>query len=93
LTRYNIHPAEQQFREWDLENKRKRNEYWNMLRRARIDFNANECDNQTDASVGAFRYWMDRRWGLAIEIIDGNISGMYTVTDESKYLLFQMKYA
>ena len=93
MTRYATNPYEENFHKWETERTRKRNEYWVMLRKARLDFQADECSNSSEHSIGAFRYWMERRWGLAIELVDGNISAGYNIIDESKYLLFQMKYA
>ena len=91
MSRYTINPYEKNFQQWEADQKRKRNNYWDMLRRAQKDYTENECDG--NITFGGFRYWMERRWGLAIELVDGNISAGYNVTDESKYLLFQMKYA
>ena len=91
MSRYTINPYEKSFQQWEENRTRKRNEYWVMLKRAQKDYTENECDGTV--SFGGFRYWMERRWGLAIELVDGNISASYNVTDESKYLLFQMKYA
>lgn len=93
MTRYSINPYEENFQKWEADRKRKRNEYWDMIRRAHKDYEANECHGHKADSFGGFRYWVERRWGLAIELVDGKISAEYNVVDESKFLLFQMKYA
>jgi hypothetical protein len=62
--------------------------YWQKLRRAHQDYD----QESKDQSVDGFCRWMQDRWGLAIEIVDGGYSPYYNIVDEHKYLLFKIKY-
>ena len=83
--------AEESFRKWDQERKAQRMEYWTKLRRANDDYERTECLGY-DASLSGFRYWMERKWGIEIEIIDGHFGQNFNVKDKKKYMLFLMKY-
>jgi len=69
----------------------KRDEYWKMIRNAHKDYAKNECDG--DVFLRGFRHWVEHRWGLAIELIDGKIGSEYNIINESKFLLFKIKYS
>lgn len=92
MTRYSNHPFEEKFQQWEKEGREKRNAYWDKLRKARADY-FNETVEIEHPDLGGFRYWMERKWGLSIEIIDGNLGSEYVVKDKNKFLLFQMKYS
>jgi hypothetical protein len=92
MTRFSINPAEENFRLWEQERKHRRDAYWLKLRKARADY-FNETVETEHPDLGGFRYWMERKWGLSIEIIDGNLGAEYVIKDQNKFLLFQMKYA
>lgn len=70
--------------------------YWQRLRGARVEY-ANETgsDSITQIYLGAndgFYQWMQDKYGIQLEFIDGNISGAYTVLDEKKLMMFLLKY-
>jgi hypothetical protein len=66
----------------------KKYEYWQKLRLAQHDYAKSTGNPSTDD----FCKWMQDRWGLAIEIVDGGYSPYYNIIDENKYLLFKIKY-
>lgn len=91
MSRYANFQVESTLTQWEIECRKRRMVYWEKLRKARADY-FNETVEHKHPDLGGFRYWMERRWGVAIEIIDGNVGSEYVVKDEHKFLLFQMKY-
>lgn len=78
----------------DSDYKARRMAYWTMLRKAHDDYEKIvEGDYGYDTNMGGFRYWMGFKWGIEIEIIDGNYGSNYNVINEHKFLMFQIKYA
>lgn len=76
------------------EQRKKRNQYWSMLRRAKLDF-INLTDQACiEYEIGdeAFFYYLRQNYGLHVELIDGKIAGEYAIVDEKKYLLFLLKF-
>lgn len=92
MSRWATSQFEENFNQWEQDRRARRMTYWNKLRLARADY-FNETVETEHPDLGGFRYWMERKWGVAIEIIDGNVGSEYVVKDEHKFLLFQMKYA
>lgn len=74
--------------------RKKRNQYWSMLRQAKIDFIKLTDQASVEYEIGedAFYYYLRHNYGVQIELIDGNIAGDYAIVDEKKYLLFLLKY-
>lgn len=75
--------------------RKKRNQYWSMLRRARADFIKLTDQASIEYEIGedAFYYYLAQNYGLQVELIDGSIAGDYVIVDEKKYLLFLLKYS
>ena len=63
------------------EQRRKRNEHWARLKRARLD-----CD------TGNFPEWMEKIHGVRLLMDNGMFTDDYTVVDEKKYTLYLLKY-
>lgn len=76
------------------EHRKKRNQYWSMLRRAKLDFIKLTDQACIEYEIGedAFYYYLRQNYGLQVELIDGQIAGDYIIVDEQKYLLFLLKY-
>ena len=85
--------------QYPAEMKRLKFEYWRRLKRANEDFRARHTprmvNGYTDflAEKRAFSQWMLNQWGLEVVVEQDGYSPYYTVKDEQKYLLFQLKYA
>lgn len=92
MSPYSVHPMEQQFQEWDIKFKEKRMRYWSALKTAHTDYEQNENHGYYEPTLTGFRHWMESRWGVRVEIVDGNIGSNFTVVDEPKYVLFTLKY-
>lgn len=76
------------------EQRKKRDQYWAMLYKARQEF-LNLTDQarlEYEIPNGAFFYYLTQNYGLQVELIDGQITGEYAVVNEKKYLIFLMKF-
>ncbi len=74
--------------------RKKRDQYWSMLRRAKTDFIKLTDQACLEYEIGedAFYYYLRQNYGLQVELIDGKIAGDYVIVDEQKYLLFLLKF-
>ncbi len=79
---------EAKFTQWDLEEKAKRNRYWARLRTAFSDYS----DIWPEANFDDFTGWMERQYGLEVNMVGGNITTTYKIVDETKYTMFVLKY-
>ena len=93
MTRYSIHPMEQKFNDWDKAYIDRRNEYWRMLRAAWADYQANELGPYGEPNLNSFNYFMQRRYGMRVNMVGGNIDSSYQILDDKKHTLFLLKYA
>lgn len=93
MTRYATHPMEQSFNEWNLEYKAKRDEYWRRLQRAWADYQAGDHGPYGEPNFSSFKYFMERRYGLRVNMTGGNIGDTYVVVNDAKHSLFLLKYA
>jgi hypothetical protein len=84
---------EESFRRWDTENKAKRDEYWRRLRLAFKDYENSDHGPYGEPNFASFKYFMERRYGMRVDMTGSNIAGTYQVIDEKKYSLFLLKYA
>ncbi len=88
MTRYSIHPAEQNFQEWDRQQKERRNIYWMRLQRAFREYQ----EKNEDANMNSFRYWMESQYGLRVNMVGSNIDSSYQIIDDAKHTMFLLKY-
>lgn len=88
MTRYSVHPMEQNFQEWDKNYKEKRTRYWQRLRTAFTDY----TEKDPSANFNSFRYHMLHKYGMDVNMVGGNIGTTYKVVDESKHTMFLLKY-
>ncbi len=88
MTRYSVHPMEQQFQDYEKSYKEKRNTYWQRLRRAFADY----TEKNEDGNFSSFRYHMLNQYGMDVNMVGGNIGTTYKVVDESKHTMFLLKY-
>ena len=93
MTRYSIHPMEQQFNEWNKSYLERRNEYWRMLRAAWEDYQASDHGPYGEPNFASFNYFMQRRYGMRVNMVGGNIDSSYQILDDKKHTLFLIKYA
>lgn len=76
------------------EQRKKRNQYWAMLRSAKDEFYrlVGQSGMADYMDEGAFFYYLKQNYGLEVELIDGKIAGDYHIVNEKKYLLFLLKF-
>lgn len=91
-----VYPCDWEVRERNLkadnDSKQSKLLYWQRLRLARNEY-ANETNNRSAVfETDGFSQWMNNKYGIQLEFVDGGISGAYTVTDEKKLMMFLLKY-
>lgn len=72
--------------------KKKKYEYWRMLKQANEDYRLNNQHNTFQEEKEQFEKWMRNHWGIIVEVEADGYTPYYTVLDEKKYLLFVIKY-
>lgn len=95
MSRYSSHPIEKQYLKWEMDRQRSRNEYWVMLKRARNDYYnlTEEASAQFGITESDFYYYMQRNYGVKVNLVDGKIDASYQIVDDKKHMLFIMKYS
>lgn len=93
MSRYSIHPMEENFRNWDLKQKAKRDEYWRRLRNAYQDYERSDHGPYGEPNFNSFKVFMEKTYGLRVNMTGGDITSTYEVVDEKKHTLFLLKYA
>lgn len=88
-----VDPVARQYLEWQENKIKDRNKYWKTLRTAYSDYLKLVDGTEYNEGINGFYYYMQSNYGIQIEIIDGKFGQSYNIQDESKYLLFVMKYA
>lgn len=93
MSRYAVHPMEQEFRNWELRHRQKRDQYWNSLYEIRQEYMA-EFKGITDLSIQPpLHVWAEDRYGFKMGVdVQGHYTQDYTVTDPKKFMLCQIKY-
>ena len=93
MSRYSIHPVEEQFRKWDRDDRARRDQYWNALFLMRNDY-MDDNKGILDPTVRpVLHYYAEMKWGFKMGLDgQGNYTKEYTVTDPKKFMLFQLKY-
>jgi hypothetical protein len=93
MSRYSIHPMEQKFQDWNKEYIERRNDYWRMLRTAWADYQAMDHGPYGEPNFSSFNYFMQRRYGMRVNMTGGNIDSSYQILDDKKHILFLLKYS
>ena len=63
-------------------------EHWNAIKQARQDWL--EIKDQVD--LPAFPGWLQDKYGIKLIELDSGLSTSFDVVDESKYIMFLLKY-
>ncbi len=83
---------EASFQTWDRNYKEKRNLYWARLRRAWQDYQNGDHGPYGEPNMSSFKYFMERQYGLRVNMVSDNIDGSYQIIDEAKHTMFLLKY-
>lgn len=90
MTRYSIPPFEDNFRQWDNDRKARRNQYWDAVRQAGTEYK--DLNGEISGNKESFYYYMQKTYGVKIDMADGGIGDHYEVVDPKKFMLWQLKH-
>ena len=71
----------------DIEFRKNRWDYWNILRKIRAEAVDNMPDGQFD-----FSEYVEKNYGIKIRIVGGNITDKFDIVDEKLYTYFMLKW-
>ena len=71
----------------DIEFRKNRWDYWNILRKIRTETFDNIPEGQFD-----FSEYVEKNYGIRMHIVDGNITDTFDIVDEKLYILFILKW-
>ena len=75
----------------DNDTKQQRNKYWALLRVAQAEFvrltRGTEYGTQSD-----FEYFLERNYGIAPIMDNGQYTGSFNIVDDKKFLLTKIKH-
>lgn len=93
MSKYAVHPMEENFRKWDREDRARRNQYWNALFAMRDDYMRENAGIIDPTVPPVLHYYAEMKWGIKMGLDhQGNYTKEYTVVDPKKFMLFQIKY-
>lgn len=93
MSRYAVNHAEEQFQQWDREQRAKRDQYWNALFLMRNDY-MEENRGILDPTVRpTLHYYAELKYGFKMGLDgQGNYTKEHVVVDPKRFMLFQLKY-
>lgn len=72
-----------------IDQRRQRWNYWEALKEIRKEF----MENRTDGfDVYDFEDFLESKYGVKMNVVNGNITDGYKIMDEKKYLIFLLKF-
>jgi hypothetical protein len=71
-----------------LQQRKNRWHYWNALKKVRSEF----MENKTNFDAYEFEDYIQTKYGVKMNIVNGNITDGYEVVDEKLYLVFLLKW-
>lgn len=74
----------------DIEFHKKRWDYWSALKKIRKEYMEDTANLEFDAFD--FEDYIEAKYGIKMNIVNGNITDGYKVMDEKKYIIFLLKY-
>lgn len=72
-----------------IDQRRQRWNYWEALKEIRKEFMENRKDG---FDVYDFEDFLESKYGIKMNIVNGNITDGYKIMDEKKYLIFLLKF-
>ncbi len=73
-----------------IDQRKKRWDYWAALKNIRNEYMTDAKNGQFDAY--AFEDYIEEKYGIKMQLVDGNITDGYKIMDEKKYLIFLLKH-
>ena len=74
----------------NIEQRKKRWDYWAALKLVRKEYMDDAKNGEFDAFD--FEDYIEEKYGIKMNIVDGNITDGYKIMDEKKYLIFLLKF-
>lgn len=72
----------------NIEQRKKRWDYWAALKLVRKEY----MEQNREFDAYDFEDYLTGRYGLKMNIVNGNITDGYEIVDEKKYLIFLLKF-
>lgn len=72
-----------------IDQRRQRWNYWEALKEIRKEFMENRKDG---FDVYDFEDFLESKYGVKMNVVNGNITDGYKIMDEKKYLIFLLKF-
>ena len=74
----------------NIEQRKKRWDYWAALKLVRKEYMDDAKNGEFDAFD--FEDYIEEKYGIKMNIVDGNITDGYKIMDEQKYIVFLLKF-
>jgi hypothetical protein len=74
----------------NIEHRKKRWDYWAALKLVRREYQ--EQNKYTEFDAYDFEDYLEGKYGVKMNIVNGNITDGYQIVDEKKYLIFLLKF-
>lgn len=76
----------------EIDRRMQRWDYWAGLKKARVEYmeTLNVLEGQFDAYE--FEEYLEKNYGIKMNLVNGNITDGFKVMDEKKYLIFLLKF-
>jgi len=71
-----------------LQQRKNRWHYWNALKKVRVEY----MENKTDFDAYDFEDYILSKYGVKMNIVNGNITDGYEIVDEKLYIIFLLKW-
>jgi len=74
----------------EMEFRKNRWNYWEALKKVRREYQ--EQNKYTEFDAYDFEDYLEGKYGVKMNIVNGNITDGYQIVDEKKYLIFLLKF-
>jgi len=71
-----------------LQQRKNRWHYWNALKKVRTEY----MENKTEFDAYDFEDYIQTKYGVKMNIVNGNITDGYEIVDEKLYIIFLLKW-
>ena len=71
-----------------LQHRKNRWKYWEALKKVRVEY----LENKTEFDAYQFEDYIQTKYGVKMNIVNGNITDGYEIVDEKLYLIFLLKW-
>jgi len=76
----------------DIEFRKKRWDYWGTLKKIRVEYMATLDQLQGQFDAYEFEEYVEKNYGIKMNMIDGRITDKFEVVDEKLYTYFLLKW-